>query len=326
MDLSIIIVNYRTYKLSKETILSVFENKPLIDYEIILVDNNSNDKSIEKLEDDFKKEIVDKTLKIIKLNANKGFAYGNNKGIKIASGDYILLLNSDTIVKKDTLDSTIQYMKNHGGIGALGCKILLPNGELDKAARRNFPTPQNAFNKFFGFLNLSKIKKKNNKNKKENKKDNEKNDKSKKDNENKKNNNKKINNYNIADLDENEIYEVDSIVGAFMLVNRKTINKIGLLDEDFFMYGEDIDWCYRIKEGGWKVIYYGKSEIIHYKGGSSKKQSNKLIYHFYKSMYIFYKKHYSNSYSFITKISVYLGILILLIIKLFLNIFKKKTS
>lgn len=290
MDLSIIIVNYKTYELTKNAIKSVLETVKS-SYEIFVVDNASQDGSYEKLKSRFDSEIANEKLKLMSNTSNQGFAAANNVAIKKSKGDYVLLLNSDTIVKDGSIDDSIDYIKNHDDVGAVGCKILLSNGNLDKAAKRSFPIPKNSFYKLFGF---SKINKKS-----------------------------ESNNYNLEDLDENGVYGVDSLVGAFMLVRKETIEQIGLLDEDYFMYGEDIDWCYRIKQTGWKVVYYGKVEIVHYKGSSSKKQKSKLIYEFYRAMYLFYNKHYINEYSLLTRITVYLGIVVLLIIKLFLNIFER---
>lgn len=290
MDLSIIIVNYKTYELTKNAIKAVLETVKS-SYEIFVVDNNSQDNSYEKLKSTFNNEIINEKVNLIANDYNQGFAAANNIAIKKSKGDYILLLNSDTVLKEGSIDSSLSYIKAHDDIGAIGCKILLPNGDLDKAAKRSFPNPKNSFYKLFGFSNI--------------------NEKS------------KSNNYNLDDLDANGIYEVDSLVGAFMLVRKETIEQIGLLDEEYFMYGEDIDWCYRIKQAGWKVIYYGKAEIIHYKGSSSKRQKSKLIYEFYRAMYLFYNKHYRNEYSLLTRITVYMGIGILLMIKLFLNIFKR---
>ncbi|KZX16134.1 N-acetylglucosaminyl-diphospho-decaprenol L-rhamnosyltransferase [Methanobrevibacter cuticularis] len=292
MKLSVIIVNYKTYKLTKNTIISVLETVSMNNTEIILVDNNSNDGSLEKFRNFFSKEITDSKIKIIVSPENLGFAFANNSAIKSAKGTFILLLNSDTIVKNDTLANCVDYIENHDNVGALGCKILLPDGTLDKACKRSFPNPKNSFYKLFDLFNLNK--------------------------------NSRSNNYNLTNLDDDGIYEVDSLVGAFMLIRKETMDQIGLLDEDYFMYGEDIDYCYRIKEVGWKVIYYGKSEIIHYKGASSKKQKSKLLYEFYRAMYLFYNKHYKNEYSIITRIAVYLGIGVLFLVKLFLNIFKKQ--
>lgn len=290
MDVSIIIVNYKTCELTKNVVKSVL-NTVNSSFEIIVVDNNSQDSSYEKLRNIFNEEIDTGRIKTISNPINQGFGAANNLAINISKGKFILLLNSDTIVKKGSIDDTLTYIKNCEDVGAIGCKILLPNGELDKACKRIFPNPKNSFYKLFGFSKIDK--------------------------------DSKFNDYNLDNLDNDDIYEVDSLVGAFMLVRKETINQIGLLDEDYFMYGEDIDWCYRIKEDGWKVIYYGATEIIHYKGSSNKKQKFKLVYEFYRAMYIFYNKHYKKKYSFLTRLMVYMGIVFLFLIKLFLNLFKK---
>ncbi|WP_409200091.1 glycosyltransferase family 2 protein [Methanobrevibacter sp. DSM 116169] len=284
MDLSIIIVNYKTFDLTKETILSVINQKHDFKYEIIVVDNASNDGSLQKLKETFNNQI-----KFIKSDKNNGFAYANNLGFKNSKGRYILTLNSDTFVKEDTLNSIYHYIENNIDVGAVGSKLSLPNGQLDKASKRSFPNPKNSFYRLFHIPSK----------------------------------NSQTNNYNLDNLSDDGVYEVDCLSGAFMFIRRDAINDVGFFDDKFFMYGEDIDLCYRIKKANWKIVYYGKAETIHYKGSSSKKQKSKLIYEFYRAMYIFYKKHCKDSYSFFTNLIVYIGILILLMIKLFLNLFKR---
>ncbi|MBX7076350.1 MAG: glycosyltransferase family 2 protein [Methanobacteriaceae archaeon] len=288
MVLSIIIVNFRTFELTKNTIDSVLSNDCNYDYEILVVDNKSDDGSLEKLEETFSNEIKNSKITFIANNSNMGFSYANNLAIKKSSSKYILLLNSDTIIKENTLNKCLNYIETHQDVGALGCKVSLPNGELDKACKRSFPNPINSFYRLFHIPNK----------------------------------NLEVNNYNLSNLDDNGVYEIDCLVGAFMLVKKDVINQIGMLDEDYFMYGEDIDWCYRIKESGWKIIYFGEVEIVHYKGSSSNKKSFKLIYEFHKSMYIFYKKHLAEKYFVLLNFIVYVGIAVHLIVKLFINIFK----
>ena len=293
MDLSIIIVNYKTYELTKQTINSVIDKKHEFSFEIIMVDNCSKDNSYDKLKSSFKNEIEDGLIKFIANDRNDGFAVANNIGIKIAKGDFILLLNSDTLVKNRAIEYTLNYIKNHTDVGAIGSKVVLTDGTLDKACKRSFPEPKNSFYRLFGLAKLFP-------------------------------NNKKFNEYNLNYLDDNGVYGVDSLVGAFMLIRKVAIDQVGLLDEDFFMYGEDIDLCYKIKKAGWKIIYYGKSEIIHYKGASSKKKKSKLIYEFYRAMYLFYNKHYRKKYSITTTIVTYMGIGFIFLLKIILNIFKTK--
>ncbi len=282
MDLSIIIVNYQTYEVTKNAINSVFNYTYPFSYEIIVVDNASSDDSLSKLQVDF-----DKKVKFVASDINNGFAYGNNLGIEEAKGKYILLLNSDTIVYENTLTDIFNFMENNEDVGACGCQVLLEDGSLDKACKRSFPNPQNSFYRLFHIPTKS----------------------SKAD-------------YNLTNLDDGGVYEIDCLTGAFMFLRKKVLDEVGFLDETFFMYGEDIDLCYRIKEANWNIFYYGKSKLTHYKGSSSKKQKSKLIYEFYRAMYIYYNKHNKQNHFFLLNWLVYIGIAILCVIKLILNIFK----
>lgn len=286
MKLSIIIVNYNTYTLTKQTIDSVLEKKLPFEYEIMLVDNASIDDSMVKLQEDYKGIITEGLLNITLNDANLGFAKANNIGMKKSKGEYILLLNSDTYIVEDCLQQCMQYIErynteaaiqgeNECKIGALGCKVILPDGTLDHACKRGFPTPRASLYYFLKLHKRDKV---------------------------------KYGLYDALHLDENEVGEVDCLMGAFMLMPRHVLDQVGLLDEDFFMYGEDIDLCYRIKEGGYKIMYYPEASIIHYKGGSSKKRRTKVIYDFHNAMWIFYKKHYIKTYSLWINSLVYVGI------------------
>lgn len=285
MDLSVVIVNYQTFELTKNTINSIQEYNYPFSVEILVVDNASTDDSLSRLKDYFGSKV-----KFIASAENNGFAAGNNQALRIADGRYQLLLNSDTVVWQDTLEDIYNYMEKHEDVGACGCRVLLENGELDKACKRSFPNVKNSFFRLFHIPTKSS------------------ND-----------------NYNLTDLPDDEVYEIDCLTGAFMFMRKDALDDAGLLDETFFMYGEDIDLCYRIKKAGWKIIYYGKSKITHLKGASSKKQKSKLIYEFYRAMYIYYKKHHASESIFIVNWVVYFGIALLCCLKLFLNIFKKKS-
>lgn len=294
-SLSIIIVNYNTFKLTRDTINSCISEPTRYTYEIFLVDNKSTDDSLFQLKEYFKKEISRGTIKVIENEENKGFANANNLAIEKSQGDFVLLLNSDTLVEQNTIDKCMDYMTRavNADVGALGCKVSLADGSLDKACKRSFPNPANSFYKLFNINTGS----------------------SKAD-------------YNLTGLDDNGIYEIDCLTGAFMLVRKTTIDDIGLLDDTFFMYGEDIDWCYRIKKAGWKIIYFGEAGIVHYKGASSedkktKRRNPKLVYEFYRAMYVFYRKHYTKKYNFLLNIAVYIGIFVLLIKNLLANELKR---
>lgn len=284
MNLSVVIVNYQTFELTKNTVNSIFKYSYPFTYEVIVVDNASEDDSLARLQDYFKDKV-----KFIPSAHNDGFAAGNNIALREVKSDYVLLLNSDTVIWEDTLKNVYNYMEMHEDVGACGCRVLLENGELDKACKRTFPNVKNSFFRLFHIPTKSR------------------ND-----------------NYNLTDLPDEEVYEIDCLTGAFMFIRKKALDEVGLLDETFFMYGEDIDLCYRIKQGDWKIVYYGKSSITHFKGASSKKQKNKLIYEFYHAMYIYYRKHHAKESSFVVNIVVYFGMLVLCCLKLFLNLFKNK--
>ena len=283
MTLSVIIVNYQTFDLTKNAINSILKYDYPFEVEILLVDNASGDDSPERLKNYFKDKVT-----FIKSAENRGFAAGNNLALKRAKGKYQLLLNSDTVVWENTLENIYEYMEKHPDVGACGCQVLLENGKLDKACKRSFPNIKNSFFRLFHIPT-----------------------------------NSRDDNYNLDNLDDNETYEIDCLTGAFMFMRKSALDDVGFLDETFFMYGEDIDLCFRIKNAGWKIVYYGKSKITHLKGASSKKQKNKLLYEFYRAMYIYYKKHHSDQTYFIVNWIVYFGISLLCIVKLIVNFFKR---
>lgn len=265
MDLSIIIVNYKTLELTSNCLDSIYEaNMKGIDFEVIVVDNASEDGSIEAIEAHYPQ------VKIIENSENLGFSKANNMGIRSSVADFILLLNSDTIVEGNTISGALQFMRNHRHVGALGCKVLLESGALDMACKRSFPRPANGI---YHSLKLDKRFPKS----------------------------KRFGEYNLTFVSEDKICSVDCIMGAFMMVSRQAIDSVGLLDEDYFMYGEDVDWCYRIKKAGFQIIYYPKVRIFHYKKASGiGKRNPKTIEAFYDSMGIFYRKHYQGKYNPLT--------------------------
>lgn len=282
MQLSIIIVSYNTRELLKKCIQSIYMTYQKDDLEVMVVDNGSSDGSPAMVREKFGDVIL------FESGENLGFAKANNIAIRQSRGRYVLLLNPDTVVLGNCLQKSIAYMEEQIDIGAMGCKVTMPDGKLDLACRRSFPTPEVSFYRMTGLSKLCP-------------------------------NNRRFAQYNLTFLDENETYEVDSIVGAFMLIRREVIDQVGLLDEDYFMYGEDIDWCYRIKQAGWKVVYYPEAEIIHYKGASGGKRNPKVIYQFYRAMYLFYEKHYRSEYSIVTTTLIYSGITIKLILSQIIN-------
>ncbi|HTX60796.1 MAG TPA: glycosyltransferase family 2 protein, partial [Methanobacterium sp.] len=254
-DLSIIIVHYRTYELTRQTVKSVTCKKHPFTYNIYVVDNASWDGSFERLQEEFQEEVDNGLIEFMANTENRGFSHANNLAIQQINSEYVLLLNSDTVVHEDCLEKCLKHIEEDKGMGALGCRILLPDGNLDKACKRSFPDVTVSFYRMTGLSALFPK-------------------------------SRRFGRYNLMYLNEEETYEVDCLSGAFMMVRMKAIREVGLLDEDFFMYGEDIDWCYRFKEKGWKIIYYGEEQIIHYKGGSGRK--GKALYEFYNAMRLFY--------------------------------------
>jgi GT2 family glycosyltransferase len=281
MDLSVIILNYNTKQLLKDCLSSIFASGRSESWEVIVSDNGSTDGSLDMVKQEFPQ------VKIIANNANLGFSKGNNVAIMQAVGRHILLLNSDTIVKPDAFTKMVAKADSSANIGALGPKILLPNGELDPSARRNFPNPANAFLRLFGL--------------------------------------KRFSNYNVSGPIDQEM-EVEAIMGACMLVPRQVVDKVGMLDEQFFFYGEDLDWCFRIKQAGYKIIYYPPAEILHIKSASSKHIPFKIVKVAYTAMKIFYKKHYAPHYPTVFNWLVYLGINLRMYMVMFLNLFRSKKS
>lgn len=284
IDLSIVIVSYNTKDLLKSCLESIYKTSKDFSFEVIVSDNNSSDGSSEMVSKNFKNVIL------IENTKNLGFSKANNTGVKKTSGRYVLFLNSDTVVYENTLKHMIKFMDEHKDTGAATCKLLMPNGKIDDAAHRGFPTPWNAFSHFSG---LSKMFSKN----------------------------RLFGGYNLSYLDFDKTHEVDSLAGAFMLVRRIAGEKIGWWDEDYFFYGEDLDFCFMLKQNNWKIYYVPEISILHYKGVSggikkiskhlttadAKTRKNAQIERF-KAMRIFYKKHYENVYPwFITRL-VYSGI------------------
>lgn len=286
MDVSIIVVNYNTKKLTLECIQSIYQSELSCQYEIILVDNNSTDRTVDAVATEFP------DVKVVANKENVGFSKANNQAINWSKGRYILLLNSDTIVNSGTIDIISRFMDENMEAGATGCKVLLPDGRLDQACHRGFPTPAASF---YYLTGLDK----------------------------KYPNNPRYNGYHLSHLNLDEIHEIDCLVGAFMMVRREAIEQVGLLDETYFMYGEDIDWCYRIKQAGWQIYYNPMTEIIHYKGASSRKKPMKIVYEFHRAMYLFHRKHFSKKYSFFVNGAVYTGIGLKLGLACIKNILKK---
>lgn len=272
MDLSIIIVNYNVKEFLQNLLHSINKSAAGISYEIIIIDNASDDGSVEFIKEKF---LPQGGIKLIVNSTNIGFGKANNQGLLAAKGKYILLLNPDTLLGEDTLPKMINFFESTPEAGIAGCKILNPDGTLQLACRRSFPGPWTSFCKVTGLSSLfpqSRI----------------------------------FARYNLTYLDENQTYEVDAISGSFMMMRKEVYEKAGGFDEDFFMYGEDLDLCYRIQKAGYKVYYVHSTQIIHYKGESTKRSSLDETKVFYDAMNLFVKKHLSSS--FLVEIILHLAI------------------
>ncbi len=257
VKLSIIIVNYNVKHFLEQCLISVYNATTNIQFEVFVVDNNSVDGSCAMIKERFKE------VKLIENKENFGFSFANNQAIKKAKGKYILLLNPDTVVKEDTFEKCIYFMDKTSDSGGLTVKMIEGKGNFLPESKRALPTPSVAFYKIFG---LSKLFPKS----------------------------KRFAKYYLGHLNNDEINEIEIMPGAFMMLRKEALDKTGLLDEDYFMYGEDIDLSYRIIKAGYKNYYFPETTIIHYKGESTKKGSLNYVFIFYNAMIIFARKHFSN--------------------------------
>jgi O-antigen biosynthesis protein len=269
-DISIVIVNYNVKDYLYSCIESIKQASKNLKVQIIVVDNNSEDGSVEFISRAFP------NVEIIPLSENIGFGKANNLGFEKAAGKYILILNPDTLLQSDTLDEMYKYMENHSEVGISVCKVLNTDGSFQASCRRGFPGPWSAFSKLFGMQSLfpkSKL----------------------------------FGKYNLTYMPTDNTYYVDAVTGAFMFARADVIKQVNGFDPEFFMYGEDLDLCYRVVKAGYKNAYVPTTSIIHHKGESSKRSSLNEINLFYEAMEIFVSKHYSNSRFFLALLK--LGIL-----------------
>jgi O-antigen biosynthesis protein len=265
MDCSVIIVNFNVKDFLEQALYTIDKSLayaaarcPGFASEIFVVDNASDDGSIDMVRKKFPHVVC------IENKNNLGFARANNLALEKSSGRFILLINPDTIVQEDTIDSMMRSMETNPSIGMAGCKILNPDGTLQLACRRSFPRPWVALTKITGLSALFP-------------------------------HSRLFGQYNLTYLDPESSYEVDAISGSFMMLKREIYERVGGLDETFFMYGEDLDWCYRIQQAGWKIYYIPDTKIIHYKGESTRRSDIDAIRTFYQAMTVFVDKHISRS-------------------------------
>lgn len=265
--LSIIILSYNTKDLLENCLNSVQKHKGNIELQTIVVDNNSTDGSQKLIKAKFK------WVKLIENKKNLGFAKGNNIAQKAVKGKFVLFLNSDTQIKKNTLDLTLKFLKSHKKVGVVTCKQLLASGKLDKDSRRSFPTPWIAFTHFSSldilFPKSSTFAK-----------------------------------YWYGYLDQDITHEIDVSQGAFLMIRKNALDEAGWFDEDYFLNGEDIDLSWKIKSNGYKIYYYPKAEILHLKKASKRINNLESVLSGINAMEIFYKKRMLSKYSMFTNMLV----------------------
>jgi GT2 family glycosyltransferase len=270
MKLSVVILNYNVKFFLELCLKSVEQAITTIDAEIIVVDNNSSDGSCDMVKQKFP------AVTLISNQDNVGFAKANNQGVKVAKGEYICILNPDTVVAQDTFVKLLEFAKSKPDLGAIGCKLIDGSGKFLPESKRNVPVVKVALQKIFG-------------------------------------NGK---NYYANHINENEIGSVEILVGAFMFMKKDTYNQVNGFDEDYFMYGEDIDLSYKLLQSGFQNYYFGKTTCIHYKGESTAKDKT-YTKRFYKAMKLFYEKHFRTNLLFDTIVMFGIN---------FAHLFKRKSA
>jgi len=279
--LSIILVNWNTADLTKDALLSVYKETSGFDFEVIIVDNNSGDGSVEMIKKEFPQVIL------IENKDNLGFGKANNQALKIAQGDYLMFLNTDVVVLDGALNKLVNYLDQNEDVMMVGPRLLNRDLTFQHACRRMLPNPVNSFFHLFGLTKIFK-------------------------------NSKIVNQYKRYSADPEITGPTEALSGAAMMFRRQVYSAIGGFDETFFMYGEDLDFCKRVLDKGWKIVYVSDAKIIHFGGQSSGKRKVKSLVNFYEAMWLYYKKHFK--YNFLINLLVWLGIKFRMILALISNV------
>jgi GT2 family glycosyltransferase len=252
---SAIVVSYNVRALLLDTLRSLFANSA-VPLETIVVDNDSGDGSADAVAEEFPQ------ARLIR-SANLGFGKASNLGFQHASGRFVLLLNPDVTLDPGCVDRLADFLLVHPEAGAVGPRLKRPDGGLDLAARRGFPTPRASFYRLTGLSRLFPR-------------------------------SRRFNRYNLGHRPEDTVHEIDAGTGACLLIRRAAIDRVGLFDPDFFMYGEDLDLCFRLRSGGWKVYYLPAAQALHVKGQSTRQATGRMLYAFHSAMWTFHHKHYAS--------------------------------
>lgn len=254
MEISVVIVNYNVRHYLEQCLTSLLSALTGFSSEVIVVDNNSADGSCSMVRDRFP------SVTLISNNHNPGFATATNQGLRIAVGKYLLLLNPDTVLPVNAISAVLDFMNNTPNAGASGLRMIDGRGRFLPESKRGLPTPAAAFFRVSGIYRLFPR-------------------------------SSFVNRYYMGDKSSDNIQKIEVLTGAFMLIRKEVLEKVGLLDEEYFMYGEDIDLSYRITSAGFSLYYLPEPTIIHYKGESTRQSDYNYLIHFYRSMIIFVKKH-----------------------------------
>lgn len=292
-DLTIIIITHNDREYIKDCLKNVFDSVTRRTYRVIVVDNGSEDGTPSIL------RRLYENLHIIQNSENVGYAKANNQGITASRSRYVLLLNPDTRVPSNMIEDTINIMDSYADIGILGVKLVRPNETLDYACRRMFP---NHLDYLFRGLGLNKLFPKSH----------------------------IFSRYNLTFLNPDIPVDVEAVAGAFTLARRSAIDQVSGLDENFFIYGEDLDWCYRFRKAGWRVYYYPAIQVLHHKGGTTSRYPQKMLYQFYRSNFLLYRKHIAAHTFFFVNWLIYFGLWISFILSSIVNfivtVYKKTVS
>lgn len=270
-ELTIVIVHYNTPDYLERCLQSIEAETRQVEWRVVLVDNASREQHFSPLMQRHPR------LECLLNPVNLGFAAGCNRGIRHRPAPFYLLLNPDCVIQEGAIDRVFRFLQERPEAGIVGCRVNNPDGSLQLACRRSIPRPSTAF---FRFSQLSRLFPRS----------------------------RRLARYNLSFIDDHQTHEVEAVSGSFLMFRHQLISQIGLLDESFFLYGEDLDFCYRALQKGWKIYYYPQARIVHHKRRSSSQNVSQSTYHFYQAMELFYRKHFSARASGLEKLVVVSGI------------------
>lgn len=269
-SVSALIVSYNVRPYLLETLRAYYSTRGA-EAEAIVVDNASSDGTPDAVRQAFPQTVV------VALKENVGFGRANNKALEQSRGEFVLLLNPDVVLQDSCVDRLAQFLAANPQAGAAGPRLVRPDGRPDLAARRAFPSPLAALYRFTGLSRVFR-------------------------------DSPRFNRYNLGSISADSAHEIDAGTAACLLVRRAAVDKVGFFDPDFFMFGEDLDLCYRLREGGWKIYYVPDAVAIHVKGTSTRQATQPMLYEFHRAMWTFHKKHYARKTPGVLNALIWLGI------------------